>query len=152
MKCYLDSSALLKRSSVDEPAATELRSFLEAAHQDGWSLITSVIGQIEVTRGVRRMIAAGRISGADVSASVEAVIGDIQIIDMSPAIADEAGAIDGDLLRSLDAIHLATARVIGADMVVTYDDRMAQAALQEGALVAQPGADAPKLPDGLEWL
>jgi predicted nucleic acid-binding protein len=43
-------------------------------------------------------------------------------------------------LRSLDAIHLATAQLLGADLarIVTYDDRMAAAASQLGLTVARP--------------
>jgi len=43
-------------------------------------------------------------------------------------------------LRSLDAIHLATAQQLGTDLtaVVTYDERMAAAAVILGWRVAQP--------------
>jgi predicted nucleic acid-binding protein len=44
-------------------------------------------------------------------------------------------------LRSLDAIHLASARQLGAAVkrIVTYDDRMADAADALGWNVAAPG-------------
>jgi predicted nucleic acid-binding protein len=43
-------------------------------------------------------------------------------------------------LRSLDAIHLATARVLGPDLdaVITYDDRLALAAVEAGRAVVKP--------------
>jgi predicted nucleic acid-binding protein len=47
------------------------------------------------------------------------------------------------MLRSLDAIHLATARVLSSDLagLVTYDDRMASAATDAGIPVTAPGLD-----------
>ena len=53
-----------------------------------------------------------------------------------------AGALAPVELRSLDAIHLATAQQIGNDLaaVVTYDERMAVAARVLGWRVAQPSA------------
>jgi predicted nucleic acid-binding protein len=43
-------------------------------------------------------------------------------------------------LRSLDAIHLATAQLLGTDLarIVTYDERMADAAKAAGWTVATP--------------
>jgi len=43
-------------------------------------------------------------------------------------------------LRSLDAIHLATARVLGPDLdaIVTYDDRLAMASRDAGMIVESP--------------
>jgi predicted nucleic acid-binding protein len=45
-------------------------------------------------------------------------------------------------LRSLDAIHLASALTVGSDLksVVTYDTRMANAARELGMAVSSPGA------------
>jgi predicted nucleic acid-binding protein len=43
-------------------------------------------------------------------------------------------------IRSLDAVHLATALSIGVDLdFVTYDDRQAVAAREAGLRVVQPG-------------
>jgi len=44
-----------------------------------------------------------------------------------------------DRLRSLDAIHLASALVIDADVVLTYDERLARACADNGLRVATPG-------------
>jgi predicted nucleic acid-binding protein len=54
---------------------------------------------------------------------------------------DAADLASGSLLRSLDAIHLASARAVGTDLraVVTYDLRMADAADALGLVVAAPG-------------
>jgi predicted nucleic acid-binding protein len=60
---------------------------------------------------------------------------------MDRDVLDRAATLaPGTLLRSLDAIHLATAQLLGAELraVVTYDTRMAQAALSLGMSVASP--------------
>jgi hypothetical protein len=56
---------------------------------------------------------------------------------------DLAGELGGSTLRSLDAIHLAAAQAIGADLVevITYDRRMAQAAAALGLPLAAPATD-----------
>ncbi len=52
-----------------------------------------------------------------------------------------ARRIEPLVLRSLDAIHLATAVLIDADLVVTYDDRLADACRRNSLAVASPGRD-----------
>ena len=56
-------------------------------------------------------------------------------------VLDDAGRlVVPTRLRSLDAIHLATARRLGAELrvVVTYDERMSAAATALGLTVAAP--------------
>jgi uncharacterized protein len=59
---------------------------------------------------------------------------------VSTAIFDRAGLLDPTILRTLDSIHLAAALVVGDDLdgMVTYDDRLAQAALANGIAVVSP--------------
>jgi hypothetical protein len=64
-----------------------------------------------------------------------------QII-LSTEVLDRAATLaPGLALRSLDAIHLAAAQVVGVDLraVVTYDGRMADAAQELGFAVERPG-------------
>jgi predicted nucleic acid-binding protein len=53
---------------------------------------------------------------------------------------DAAGFLDWPRLRSLDAIHLATALALGDDLdaIMTYDQRMADAARGFGLRVEAP--------------
>jgi predicted nucleic acid-binding protein len=55
-------------------------------------------------------------------------------------IRDHASRIPGPI-RSLDAIHVASAALLGADLttLVTYDNRMAEAAAAIGLPVDMPG-------------
>jgi predicted nucleic acid-binding protein len=59
---------------------------------------------------------------------------DRQVLDQAATLAP------GSVLRSLDAIHLATAQLLGSELrsIVTYDARMAQAASGLGLSVAAP--------------
>jgi predicted nucleic acid-binding protein len=64
----------------------------------------------------------------------------VDMVRINDRVLDAAGAILPVELRSLDAIHLATARQLGADLarIVTYDDRLAAAANHLGLRVARP--------------
>jgi predicted nucleic acid-binding protein len=62
------------------------------------------------------------------------------MIDIDRALLDQAGVPTPPETRSLDALHLATALALGPDLgvVVTYDQRMADAAVAQGLDVAAP--------------
>jgi uncharacterized protein len=66
------------------------------------------------------------------------------VLDPTPGICHAAGALAPATLRSLDAIHLATALSIDdpALELVTYDGRLARAAAGHGVVVAHPGRRA----------
>jgi predicted nucleic acid-binding protein len=54
----------------------------------------------------------------------------IDLVRIDDELLDDAAVIDAGVLRSLDAVHLAAARLFGDELaaVVTYDGRMAAAA------------------------
>lgn len=123
---YFDSSAIVKLSRA-EPHSTALIEYLDSADVEA---STSVIAEIEVTRALRRAGAA-----AD-----QAVTG-FYLLALDAEVREEAARLGEPLMRSLDAIHLATALAIGDDDLefVTYDDRQAAAARDLGLIVVQPG-------------
>jgi predicted nucleic acid-binding protein len=136
MRVYVDSSALLKRV-VPEDESAELLSFLDAHYQQDDLLTSSGLAWIEVSRAVmsraRSPIAANDLID-------EAMSG----IDERPLTADVisvARRVEPLILRSLDAIHLTTAILIDADLVVTYDDRLADACRRNSLAVASPGRE-----------
>jgi len=62
-------------------------------------------------------------------------------ISLSTELLDRAADLSaGVTLRSLDAIHLAAAHMVGGELraVITYDRRMAEAALGLGLTVESP--------------
>ena len=125
---YLDSSALV-RLAVREPESLALRRYLRRRRP----LVASALARTEVTRALLPLGPEAVRRGRDVLARVDLV----RIIDR---VLNAAGAMLPAELRSLDAIHLATAQQLGADLarIVTYDDRMAIAANQLGLAVARP--------------
>lgn len=125
---YLDASALVKLV-VTELETTALRRYLRRHPQR----FTNRVAWVEVTRAVRRLATSRE-------APVGAAFDGVAIIDLDLAIASRAGALEPVGLRSLDAIHMASALELGEelDAFVTYDARQASAARELGLSVASP--------------
>ncbi|MGH9411423.1 MAG: type II toxin-antitoxin system VapC family toxin [Vicinamibacterales bacterium] len=126
---YLDSSALAK-FVVAEPETAALERDA-AGRRD---LLSSRLGATELRRAVRR---AGH---RRVLQQVEGVLDSVVLVELSPVILDRAGHLPPSLLRTLDAIHLATALSLNLSECdfITYDDRLADAAAASGLHVLQP--------------
>ncbi|MGH9365883.1 MAG: PIN domain-containing protein, partial [Thermoanaerobaculia bacterium] len=88
-----------------------------------------------LTRALRRLRAP-----AAVRRRAAEVLAHIGLIPVDDAILDLASEIDPPHLRSLDAVHLATALRIGPDLeaIATYDARLAEAARSHGLAVIAP--------------
>jgi predicted nucleic acid-binding protein len=127
---YVDASALAKLI-VDEPEGDDLRAFLAPIARQA----TSIVGRVEVERTVARR-APARL------AHVAGLLDDLVIVALEPDVAAAAATIGPPTLRTLDAIHLASAAALGTDLeaLVTYDRRLADAARALGLPVASPGA------------
>ena len=129
---YLDSSALVK---LVLPEA-ETGALLEAL-SDWPERISSALAGVEVLRAVRRAGAAER-----VRERAERVISGIGLVRVDEAVLSGAARLEPAELRTLDAIHLATALSAGEDLgaMICYDDRLAQAAARLGVTMMAPGA------------
>jgi uncharacterized protein len=125
---YLDSSALVKLA-VREPESAALRRYLRRRRP----VLASALARTEVARALLPL-------GPDASRRGQDVLAHVALVRINDRILTAAGAMPPVELRSLDAIHLATAQQLGADLarIVTYDDRMATAAKQLGLTVARP--------------
>jgi predicted nucleic acid-binding protein len=125
---YLDSSALVKLV-VTEPESAALRRYLRRRPLR----VSSALARVEVPRAVR---AHGRAAVA----RARAVLARLRLLRLDDALLDEAAELDGGVLRSLDAIHLASAATLGTelDAVLTYDRRMTEAARAMGIAVSAP--------------
>ena len=128
---YLDSSAIVKLVSP-EPESPVL---VDVVREDP-SLVASELGWTEVVRAVRR--AGGSTDRA------EAVLQGVALIPIDGGIIQAAAELDPPNLRTLDAIHLATALSVGDDLtrLISYDDRLIRAAAAAGIQVASPGSEA----------
>ncbi len=129
---YLDSSALVK---LVLPEA-ETGALLEAL-SDWPERISSALAGVEVLRAVRR---AG--AGKRVRERAERVISGIGLVRVDGAVLSGADRLEPAELRTLDAIHLATALSAGEDLgaMICYDARLTQAATRLGVTMMAPGA------------
>jgi uncharacterized protein len=125
---YVDSSAIVKLA-VAEPESKALRRYLSRRQP----LVSSALARTEVARALLP-------SGAQAVTRGEEVLRRIQLLRLNDRVLSEAGRLEPAELRSLDAIHLASVRHLGAAVkqLVTYDDRMADAAQALGWHVASP--------------
>lgn len=69
-----------------------------------------------------------------------AVLDSITLLNVSPATFERAADLEPPVLRSLDAIHLASALELGDELdgIVTYDGRLSEAAKMHGVVVVAP--------------
>ena len=110
---YLDSSALVKLIAVEAETAALRRELLRWPRR-----VSSLLAAIEMMRTARRL-------GPRSVPLAQRVIAGLQLLAIEP-IAPAAMQIGSSTLRSLDAIHLATAASITAELgvLITYDPRM----------------------------
>lgn len=126
---YVDSSALLKLAFVeDETPALEAA----LAHRP---LVTSRLTRVECGR------ALGRETRRQAILTLDQLLESVYLVDIGTPIVDRAVALAPVVLRSLDAIQVATALSLADPALefVTYDQRMAEAARANGLTVVQPG-------------
>ncbi|MBO0824908.1 MAG: type II toxin-antitoxin system VapC family toxin [Actinobacteria bacterium] len=126
---YLDSSAIVKLA-VQEPESLELRRYLRRRRP----VVSSSLARTEVLRALLP-------AGGDAVAAGRKSLTRLDLVRISNVVLDEAGRLLPVHVRSLDAIHLATAGRLGSDLgvIVTYDDRLAEAARELGHRVVMPG-------------
>jgi predicted nucleic acid-binding protein len=89
--------------------------------------------------GVEAIRACGRYKGSYAS-EARAFLEGVALLPLDDAVLDEAASIDPAELRSLDALHLATALSIRDEIgaFITYDERLASTATAHGLPVSQP--------------
>lgn len=127
---YLDSAAVVKLVH-EEPRTAELIDWLNARPEV--PLVSSALVEVEVPRAIRRYAPASL-------AGVPATLARLYRLEIDATIRAAAASLPNPLLRSLDAIHLATAAQLGSRLqsFVTYDTRLQAFAQQAGLVVASP--------------
>jgi predicted nucleic acid-binding protein len=125
---YVDSSALVKLA-VREPETAALRRYLGRRRP----LVSSSLARTEVIRALQPF-------GPDAVRRGREVLARVDLLRLTDRILDAAGLLTPSDLRSLDAIHLASAEQLGSDLrgFVTYDKRLAKAAADRGLRVIRP--------------
>jgi predicted nucleic acid-binding protein len=125
---YLDTSAVVKLLLVEK----ESRAFGAFLGDQNWG--SSALLRTELVRALRRVDPTVVPRALDVLA-----LGNLLVIDTH--VLDTAARLSPSSLRSLDAIHLASALQLGDELTafVAYDDRLLAAASALGLPVASPG-------------
>ncbi|HEX7425492.1 MAG TPA: type II toxin-antitoxin system VapC family toxin [Mycobacterium sp.] len=130
MQIYIDTSALVKLVVVEAESAA-LRSYFEDFAHD--TLFAAALARTELVRSVARL------GSIEIIETARLVLTKLDLVMLNLALLDAAATIAPLELRTLDAIHLAAART-APDLraLVTYDNRLAQAAAAAGIAVVSP--------------
>jgi len=133
---FLDSAAIVKMIRREAESAA-LETWL-ARHADK-ELVASALVLTEVPRALRRSD-PGRL------AAVPTVLARLDRVPVDDTVLATAAAYSDPMLRTLDAIHLASAQSLALEGLtvtafVTYDKRLLTAAADIGLAIAAPGAD-----------
>ncbi|MGH9112406.1 MAG: type II toxin-antitoxin system VapC family toxin [Acidimicrobiales bacterium] len=130
MKLYLDSSAIVKLVQR-ETESNALRRYLRQHRAD--EKVTSELARVEVVRAVY--------SGGDAAIGrARRQLARLYLVSLTRDLLEDAATLaPGTLVRSLDAIHVASAQLLRGELraLVTYDERMTSVAR---ALDLEPAA------------
>ena len=125
---YLDSSALVKLVVLERESKALTGHLRERPNRTSCAL-----ARVEVIRAVRA-------HGQPAIDRARKLLERISLVRLDDVLLNQAAALNGATLRSLDAIHLAAAQALGDELaeVITYDHRTADAAHQIGLPVMAP--------------
>ena len=118
---------------IEEPESEALARHLE----DGSVLATSRIALVEVPRATALANPA-----TEVQEGVERLLASCMLINVTDGLLRAAAGLASRAVRTLDAIHLASALRIDPDEFVAYDRGLVRAAAERGLAVSNPGAQA----------
>jgi len=136
MRVFFDSSAFAKRY-VREEGTDVVLSWCDQATE----LCLSGIALAEIVAAFCRLQRENRVSPIqyrDLKATLMADISDAVICDLTPeVIRHSIIALENNVLRGMDAIHLGSALALNVDIFVSADARQCAAATQAGLRVVQ---------------
>ena len=134
MRVFFDSSALAKRY-LDETGTAEVLEWCDKATE----LALSVIAVPELISAFRRLVREGRLTEtqyAQLKADLRADLVDALVCETSPQVVQRAiDALEAESIRGMDAVHVGSALVCGADVFVSADARQCAAAEHLGLRV-----------------
>jgi len=127
---YADTSAVIKLLA-EESHSQAFAAFYDGHADAEW--VSSALLRIELTRAVTRAMPALLPDARDLLSAFSYIAIDDDFVEGAMNEPDRG-------LRSLDAIHLATARILGGDLsaIVSYDDRLLKAAADAGLGIESP--------------
>lgn len=121
---YFDASALialLAPGDVHHSSATRILRTRQP------HMVTSSVSEVEIGRGLGR-----RGAPASVQRAARELLGRCQVVELTPEVRQRAVDVRPGSVRSLDAIHIATALVAGLKGFVSYDERQRLSAEEMG--------------------
>lgn len=126
---YVDSSALVKLVLPEAESSSMIKFTTQHSR-----VVTSTIGAIEFRRAVKRHY-------AERLWAVESVLATMTLVEMSREVRRTAALLEPATLRTLDAIHLASALLVRDELeaFVGYDERLLEAARLVGIPTVSPG-------------
>lgn len=126
---YLDTSAAVKLV-VAEQGSTALRRWINGRDE---SMFSSDLLRTELLRTTRR-------SSPEDMVQARAVLDSLILVTLSTAVCERAAILEPEVMRSLDALHLAAALEVGDELhgIVTYDRHLANGARALGLVVVAP--------------
>jgi predicted nucleic acid-binding protein len=126
---YMDTSAFVKLV-IPEPETEALIAELAPDVR----MVASEILEVEAVRAARRA------SGPEAADTARAQLAGVRLLPLTADVRKRACELDPDTLRSLDAIHIATALNLGErlDCIYAYDTRMIAAAETLGLRTSTP--------------
>jgi predicted nucleic acid-binding protein len=129
MVFYLDTSAAVKLVVAERGSSALLRWMTQ--HED--RIVSSDLLRTELQRATRR-------GAPQAMERVRAVLESITVVSLVRSTFERAAELEPELLRSLDALHLAAALELGDDLegIITYDGRLAEASARYGIRVIAP--------------
>ena len=122
---------------IVEPESEALRAWLGTRLERA----ASVLAAIEIRRAARRAVRGPHVhSAAALARELEVLLASIALLALDDQVARRAAGLEPPALRTLDAIHVATALALPSlEALVTYDGRLAAAAASAGLPVHAPG-------------
>ncbi len=126
---YFDTSALVKLIRAEAETPSFQQFLLDNSHE---MYATSAIGIIEIHRAAMRIGAPAQMRAFEVAEA-------FGTLALTPGILARAAAAEPSSLRTLDAIHISTALLTEASLLVTYDHRMVESARLYKLRVISPG-------------
>ena len=127
---YADTSAVIKLLA-EESHSRAFAAFYDSHADTEW--VSSTLSRIELTRAVTRVMPALLPEARDLLSAFSYISMDDDVVEGAMNEPDRG-------LRSLDAVHLATARILADDLIaiVSYDDRLLKASEEAGLGIASP--------------
>jgi predicted nucleic acid-binding protein len=138
VRVYFDSSALIKRS-VQEAESDAVEAAFDRYVAEEAVIISSSLAWVEVSRALRTRLDGALYGDDEIHDAVDGALAGVAERLITGEVVGLARRVAPPLLRTLDAIHLATAIVLDVDEVVVYDDRLIEACQSNGLTTAMPG-------------